>query len=273
MAEKLSLIPSATTPRPGPMTEPATRTRRLLLEGFVIVASILLAFAIDAGWDERQERAAERRLLTSLEAEFAQHIEDLHESSGTHARLASLTRALFDTLSSRAEGEEVVVSDSLAYATMRARTTEISQGELDAALASGRVDLVGDPELRRRLAGWPGVWDDAEEEEVWTVEFFLGRLGAELGRSADVSTALMEGLLAGRTAEGPGSAQPRRIRNTAALRAALAMRFTLELGAFYGMENALLEARVIRGQLRERLGLPPVPDPTDGPPVQDPLEN
>ena len=56
------------------------RASRLLLEGFVIVASILLAFAIDAAWDERQERAQERRLLEALEGEFAAHPPVLEES-------------------------------------------------------------------------------------------------------------------------------------------------------------------------------------------------
>jgi hypothetical protein len=34
---------------------------RIAAEGAVVVASILLAFAIDAWWDERLERRAERR--------------------------------------------------------------------------------------------------------------------------------------------------------------------------------------------------------------------
>ena len=45
---------------------------RLLLEGFVIVVSILLAFAIDAWWDDRQEAEEARlqveRVVVELEA-------------------------------------------------------------------------------------------------------------------------------------------------------------------------------------------------------------
>ena len=43
---------------------------RLLGEGGAIVASILLAFAIDAWWDEREIRIEEQQVLHSLHDEF-----------------------------------------------------------------------------------------------------------------------------------------------------------------------------------------------------------
>ena len=43
---------------------------RVFLEGAVIVASILLAFGIEAWWDGRQERAEERDALEALAADF-----------------------------------------------------------------------------------------------------------------------------------------------------------------------------------------------------------
>ena len=49
---------------------PDSTWRRLFAEGAVIVASILLAFAIDAWWDGRQQRAAEREALAGLTVDF-----------------------------------------------------------------------------------------------------------------------------------------------------------------------------------------------------------
>ena len=62
------------------MSDPSdkpTRTRqmqwpRFLLEGVVIVGSILLTFGIEAWWAERQERAEEQRLLQNLHEEFVE---------------------------------------------------------------------------------------------------------------------------------------------------------------------------------------------------------
>ena len=59
------------------MTEspPGIGWSRLVAEGAVIVVSILLAFAVDAWWDSRQERAREdaylRELVVDLEGTFA----------------------------------------------------------------------------------------------------------------------------------------------------------------------------------------------------------
>jgi hypothetical protein len=44
--------------------------RRVLIEGLTIVASILLAFGIDAGWDARHEAAKRRQLLADLRSDF-----------------------------------------------------------------------------------------------------------------------------------------------------------------------------------------------------------
>ena len=45
--------------------------KRLSVEAAAIVVSILLAFAIDAWWEERLERKEEAEQLVRLHAEFA----------------------------------------------------------------------------------------------------------------------------------------------------------------------------------------------------------
>ena len=53
--------------------------KRLTVEAAAIVGSILLAFAIDAWWDERLERAEENEQLIRLRAEFNTNIERIDE--------------------------------------------------------------------------------------------------------------------------------------------------------------------------------------------------
>ena len=48
------------------MATPQIPWARVLVEGVVIVASILLAFGIDAWWEQRQDREEERRILQAL---------------------------------------------------------------------------------------------------------------------------------------------------------------------------------------------------------------
>ena len=46
--------------------------KRLLAEATAIVLSILLAFAIDAWWEDRGDRQAEKLLLHRLKADFSE---------------------------------------------------------------------------------------------------------------------------------------------------------------------------------------------------------
>ena len=57
---------------------------RLSLEGLVIVVSILLAFALDAAWDDRQQNIRRDEYLSVLEDEFRAAAEEMQEQIGDH---------------------------------------------------------------------------------------------------------------------------------------------------------------------------------------------
>lgn len=61
-------------------------TSRWLLEGAVIVFSILLAFAIDAAWEKRSERQREAQILQALAADFESVRELLPPHIETHRK-------------------------------------------------------------------------------------------------------------------------------------------------------------------------------------------
>ena len=57
-----------------------TQSRRIALEGFAVVLSILIAFAIDAWWDAHQLRDAEAAAMEALRDELVQNRETLQRS-------------------------------------------------------------------------------------------------------------------------------------------------------------------------------------------------
>ena len=65
-------------------TERRRRIFGFAVEGLVIVASILLAFAVDALWDQRQERARMFEYLTALEGEFLAARDEILDQIGDH---------------------------------------------------------------------------------------------------------------------------------------------------------------------------------------------
>ena len=137
--------------------------RRTAAEGAAIVISILLAFAIDAWWEERQDRQEEQRILLGLQLEFAAIEQQLsnHREQLLHD-LDSL-RMLFDVIEGRAEVTSAIIDNALLD-LMRPLTSDIANGTLHALLGSGQLELLSDRDLRQNLVDWESVmgevWDD-----------------------------------------------------------------------------------------------------------------
>jgi hypothetical protein len=63
---------------------------RVLVEGAVIVASILLAFGIEAWWNGAQERLEERQILSSLAEDFRTNKAEAESVTSTYERTKHL---------------------------------------------------------------------------------------------------------------------------------------------------------------------------------------
>ena len=63
------------------------RFARLLVEGLVIVASILAAFALDRWWESVRARREEQQVLQGLDAEFRTARDQLETSLALHERI------------------------------------------------------------------------------------------------------------------------------------------------------------------------------------------
>lgn len=150
--------------------------KRIGVEALAIVASILLAFAIDAWWDERGDQHRIKDQLRSLTIEFAEvelHLKDYE------TRLLSLRQAVSDLLSHIGPETQIQTVNSL-YAlidfSFRASRMELPTASLQALLASGELSAVSDHKLNALLASWPaevsklrnqsGLLEDNREEII-----------------------------------------------------------------------------------------------------------
>jgi hypothetical protein len=150
---------------------------RLGAEGAAIVVSILLAFAIDAWWDGAQARIEETEVLGELEEEFAGYtvrLANFERNALTTARL--LEHVLAAGPPTFAEPPSVAVSDSAVFWLNFNATLDAVEGTLQALLASGRLELIRNRELRSRLAAWPNIMSDIRDNELARREFEVGVL-------------------------------------------------------------------------------------------------
>lgn len=137
---------------------------RLLAESGLIVGSILLAFAIDAWWEDKLERREELEILLALSDEFADNREAIAEVVALHREAENSFLEL-----SRMQPSAVVQLDTarafaLRVDLMRFNTFDDRIGTLDGVIASGKLGLIRSEALRSRLSEWRGTLDDLGEE-------------------------------------------------------------------------------------------------------------
>ena len=147
--------------------------KRISIEAAAIVASILLAFAIDAWWDERKERLEEKEILQALYVEFEANREGAsfvvlsHELSvQSAARLINLS-----------EGEILALSVEEVGRYLRyfaaPQTFDAVRGSVDALMSSGRLGILRDRELREAITTFVNILEDAREDREYMFEWSM----------------------------------------------------------------------------------------------------
>lgn len=128
---------------------------RILAEGTAILVSILLAFGIQAWWEERQERAREADLLLRLHAEFLSNLERIDERT-FYSRVLFNGEQLFTQIEeARKLGRETISASGLSLRWFTyAPTFEADTPILDGLIKGGQLYLIEDRNVQSVLATW-----------------------------------------------------------------------------------------------------------------------
>jgi len=124
---------------------------RLALESIAIVGSILVAFAIDAWWEDRQERREERSYLTSLRQEFVSGLDSVAQSESIHKEILDANVDLINQI----QAETRASVESLHYMfSLLSRPTDLRlpRAVFDDLISSGGTQLIRSDDLRIALA-------------------------------------------------------------------------------------------------------------------------
>jgi hypothetical protein len=220
---------------------------RIVAEAVAIVASILLAFAIDAWWQDRSQRLEARDLAAKLHADFREsqaHLEDWRAGS---RRIHSGTGEFLDLLKRADKGQELEVPLRLVVAAIGAPTYSPTDAAVELLSSAGEARL--NENLHNALARWRQQIADTSEDELLIRGIVVNHLVPELSRQARLAAAFeyerITGHFAGRDAA--ASDEFVSITVTPMLEAALAERhfystFVVEgLDAIYQTQAQILE--------------------------------
>jgi hypothetical protein len=163
--------------------------KRLSVEATAIVASILLAFAIDALWDERELREQEIAQLHALHADFTENVKRLqrvidrqNEFVASQARLLEIIHDHQDLPNE--EALKKLVTESFMFTRLDAVL-----GAYQALVSSGDLRMIRDRNLRTAIAEFVGTLGDGFEDEKLGLETRV-RLLSEMSSSTDLLAVL-----------------------------------------------------------------------------------
>jgi hypothetical protein len=160
---------------------------RVLVEGALIVGSILIAFWIDAWWDRTQDQAQAESLLISLLDDFdaAETLLDTIESQ--HQRLVENGRRLIEygEVGSVPDSERISV-DSLLGSHFLRPVYEPPMGTVESLLSSGRLDLFDNAALLASLTNWTAAVANLQRTESDTRQHFYDRIYPYLAARIDI---------------------------------------------------------------------------------------
>lgn len=147
------------------MTAPRrTQWRRLLAESIAVVASILIAFSIDAAWDARGERNEAREILEGIRDELS---ESLTLADSSAAQVEQMHYWLYDFhTASPDEAAQIPREQTYSRVYMPFAATPhvaLPMDFLDATISSGKLALIRDPETREALSRVRNAHDNVDQ--------------------------------------------------------------------------------------------------------------
>lgn len=137
----------------------------------MIVASILLALAADAWWDERQARTEELSILRRLDVELHAAAGHLTEWRSHQVGVSDAGRLILSQtgLSERA----TLTADSLSELLWTLNvdwTADPPIGVLSSVIATGQLGLIENTDLQAALVRWQSSFGDLRRAEAVTAE-------------------------------------------------------------------------------------------------------
>lgn len=145
-------------------------SQRLLVEGAVIVASILLAFGIDAMWDQHKERLEEAEVLASLESDFRENLESVNKIIEAYEGFAERVEKLVSMSPEEIRALSQTEVSEIMLSTANPWTFDAVRGTTDTLVYGGRLAVLRDPRLRESLITFLNRVSDSDEDVEYLME-------------------------------------------------------------------------------------------------------
>jgi len=151
--------------------------KRISVEAVAIVASILLAFSIDAWWQEHIEDGREREILIALLEDFSKSKSSIEEGRNFHIAVQRSNKRLLESVvKGDATLSNLEISRLISDLTWWDSQPRFFTGALNSLIYGGELSVIKDDELRQELADWPSEIQRTESLRRQDYDFFFNVL-------------------------------------------------------------------------------------------------
>lgn len=158
--------------------------RSSLRDILLIVVSILIAFVLDAWWDEHLEQQDIRNNLLAVYADFQSTREELTAVLDANSKyIDEVTRLISLELNGIDKLDAPAQSQLTALLPRGGLTFDPVLGSVDALISSGQLNRIRNLEVRSLIAGWPALMDEIGEDQEILIDTYMDvqERSAELG--------------------------------------------------------------------------------------------
>lgn len=130
--------------------------KRVFVEAAAIVASILLAFAIDAWWADRQQKNELNDQLAAILVDM-QAAEEYMQYYRVYsvARQEAVKTLMVAANSAPDRTAEASLDEMLSQINWAMDTSIMPEGSINSLILSGNLSAIESTVLRNKLSGWP----------------------------------------------------------------------------------------------------------------------
>lgn len=223
---------------------------RLFAEGLVVVASILIAFALDAWWDDRQLAKEMAEDLAIVDFELSENLRLVDLSIEIMEQVVVASDEIIVAMNANPEALSVeITGGTVFWGLFSSPTLDPSFGGIDSWIAAGRLAGIESIELRQRLASIRGKVSDVIEEQLVAREILIRETHPLLRDEIGSIAAVKELVAAGYGARYGSSVQELPDVGTVSIPTSGAIQFTIEARTLF-INAALQEMRDFREELK-----------------------
>ena len=215
------------------------------------MVSILIAFALDAWWDDKQLEQETAEDLAIVEYELAENIRLVQVTLDILNQVIASNKTLLAELKAHPDSDTVEIEDTtILWGLFSNPTLDPSFGGTDAWIANGRLGGLDSPILRKRLASVRGKVEDVVEEHRIAREIAVREIYPLIKDQIGDLEVIREMVSAGLNPRQSTSVQPVTGTSTISVPNSNALRFLLQTRMIW-YEASIHETRDFQTELEE----------------------